>query len=361
MMEHAHASAGGGHVRPSMSTATRSRCLEHLTYDEFQSAFQHHRDVARSIPGASDYFKEKYERLADPSRGARILRLVAHELSVAGVTLKGRVVLDAGCGSGMFATIFALLGAHVEAVDLFPENIAALRALSEAAQLDIRARHADVAALDLPDRCVDFVYCVEAISHFQDPHGFVREAARLMRPGATMFIGDCNNAANPWVVRRTHSFWERSETGPFTADTFPVGENLPFLYRRWMIIRREFPQLRDEDVFQLGMRTAGIGGESLLRVCRDYLLGGRLPTGGYRRGLSQSRPEDAQHNEEPLNPRALARELRELGLDARVRPHFGLNRSRLLPIASAVGAWVPSVALAGAPRFIVIARKPGRA
>lgn len=312
----------------------------------------------RALPGATDYQRSKYARLADPVRGRHLLRLLAYELRVAGVDVNGTTVLDAGCGTGFYAVLFAALGARVEGVDMFPENIATITALAQAFSLPIHAAHRDVADSGLPDASVQLVYCTEAISHFSDGDGFLRECARVTRPGGTVIIADGNNGANPSVRGHIHDFWETSECGPFTTAEFPPGANLPYLYRRWMILRSAFPDLDDEQVFQLGLHTAGIGGEALRRAAEAYRATGKLPNGAYRRGMSQIRPEDGQRNEEPYDPRALAATLRSLGFRARVRPHYGFGRGALLPVLNTVGEWLGAPALMVAPRYLVIARKP---
>lgn len=290
--------------------------------------------------------------------GGRLFRLVSYELDVAQVDLRGRVVLDAGCGSGMYSMIFAVLGASkVVGMDLFPANVTAINAIASEFHLPIEASSGDISRTGLPSGSVDFVYCVEAISHFEDWQAFAREAARVLRPGGKIVIGDGNNGANPMIVQGIHSFWERSERGPFTSEQFPPGDNLPFLYRRWMIIRREFPALSDEDVFQLGMRTTGVGGRALREACSRFVATGELPTGSYRRGMSQSRPEDAQRNEEPLNPLVIAGYLQTLGMRASARPHFGFGRSPLLPVLNEIGAKLSSIFLLAASRYLIIAEK----
>jgi SAM-dependent methyltransferase len=316
-------------------------------------------DAADDLPEASQYLRSKYRKLADPVSGPRLFELLRYELRVAEVDLRDRVVMDAGCGSGIFSVMFATLGARrIEAFDLFDDNIQALQALARRFNLPIRTHLGDAQACALEAASVDFIYCVEAISHFSDWQAFAREACRVLAPDGCLCIGDGNNGANPIIVRHVHDDWEASECGPFTAHRFPEGANSPYLFRRWMIIRRAFPGLLDDEVFQLGMRTAGLGGDALLEACRQFLQFQAWPDIGYRRGMSQRRPEDAQRNEEPLDPRRVAAYLDELGVPATVRPHFGHGRSRLLPALNEFAARMGPLALVAAPRYLVLARRP---
>jgi SAM-dependent methyltransferase len=311
-----------------------------------------------ALPGVPETFRAKYRVLADPVLGARRTRLLEYELRVARCDPRGGTVLDAGAGTGIYSVMFALLGAErVEAIDFFPDNVHGLNEVATRFSLPIRAQHGDIAGTSLGAATVSLAYCTEAISHFHDWGAFLAEMTRVVRPGGRLIIADGNNGANPRVKGHILDFWEESETGPFTAGRFAPGKNLPYLFRRWAMIRRRFPEARDDDIFQLGLRTAGLGGDELIAACRSYFETGALPGHAYRRGMSQRRPEDGQRNEEPLDPRAIAGRLRELGFDASARAHFGYGRSPLLPLINAVGAALGSLALRLADRYLVIATK----
>ena len=308
-------------------------------------------------PEATDYSKSKYRKLATTVLGEHVFNLLKYELNVANVDVRGMTVFDAGCGCGWYSVMLSSMGAQVKAVDFFPENITALGLVAEKFHLPIEAWHGDAARTALESNSVDFIYCTEAISHFHDWRAFVQEAARILGANGVALIADGNNGANPWVRAAIYRMWLASECGPFTPNRFVPGSNTPYLFRRWMIIRRAFPAVTDEEVFQLGMHTYGLGGEQLLAACRNYLNGGRLPSDGYRRGVSQSRPEDGQRTEEPVDPFALERCFRELGVPATTRPHFGFARHPILPTLNRLGAIVPRASLVLANRYIVIARK----
>jgi len=144
------------------------------------------------------------------------------------------------------------------------------------------------------------------------------------------------------------------------ADNYDLTgqKNLPYLYRRWMLIRREFQDFSDEEVFHLGLRTAGVGGEDLLAACREYRTSKRFPERSYRYGDSQQRPENCQRNEEPVDPREIVAILRRSGLEARALPHVGFNRNRWMPMVNRAAAWAGPLTLRLCTAYNLVASKP---
>jgi SAM-dependent methyltransferase len=237
--------------------------------------------------------------------------------------------------------------------------VGAFARLSAACALPVAARKGDVVATGLPAASVDVVFCREAISHFEDPRGFLEESRRILRPGGRLLISDSNNGANPRVRREIYRMWRELETGPFTADRFgPQAQSLPYLFRRWMILRREFPEMRDDQVFHIGLRTAGRSGDDLLEEGRRSLRSGELPGSSYRYGQSIRRPEDGQRTEEPVDPRQLVAWLRGLGMTGGARAHFGYNRSRLLPLLNQLGVSLPGLSIRLARSYLVFGQVP---
>lgn len=335
--------------------------MQDVRYHDLRPVLERVCRFVAAHPGVPRRFRAKYELLADPERGVKRLRLLRFELDVAGCSPSGRVVLDAGCGSGLYSVLFSLLGAsRVEAVDFFPDNVENPSRIAGEFGLPIEARLADIANTPLRAGSVGLVYCTEAISHFHDWVAFCGEAARVLEPRGRVIIADGNNGANPRVRRAILDFWERSEHGPFAAADSRPRASLPYPFRRWMIIRRRLPHALDEEVYQLGLLTSRLGGEALAEACREFAATGRMPRGAYRRGQSRARPGDGQRNEEPLDPFEVAAYLRGRGLGARARAHFGFGRSPLFPALNALASRFGRWPLRFAERYLVLAGKPGR-
>jgi uncharacterized protein YbaR (Trm112 family) len=81
--------------------------------------------------------------------------------------LKGKLVLDAGCGAGRFAEVVLADGAEVVAVDLSSAIDAARRNIS----LNPRLHCVQASLYELPfrDGTFDYVYCIGVIQHTPDP------------------------------------------------------------------------------------------------------------------------------------------------------------------------------------------------
>lgn len=103
--------------------------------------------------------------------------------------LKGKTVLDIGCGGGILAESMAARGATVTGIDLAPGPLAVARLhLKESGQqVDYRA----VAAEDLAEErpaAFDVVTCMEMLEHVPDPASTVAACARLVKPGGHVFF-----------------------------------------------------------------------------------------------------------------------------------------------------------------------------
>ena len=126
-----------------------------------------------------------------------------------GVTVRGRRVLDLGCGVGGAAIrIVRELGAGtVVGIDVEERALGRATAAVEAAGLARRITLELVAPgpFPLPDESVDIVFCKDVISHLSDKEPLFAEAARVLRSGGVFAFGDWTTgsaAEAPGTVRR---------------------------------------------------------------------------------------------------------------------------------------------------------------
>ncbi|MGQ5701215.1 class I SAM-dependent methyltransferase [Sandaracinobacteroides sp. A072] len=160
-------------------------------------------DARRSLP---DLGPDAYAvwRASDVGRITEDLerRLI---LELAG-DVRGRHVLDVGCGDGELAVEFARRGAVVTAMDSSEAMIGAARAraLREGVDVDFRVGLAQ----DLPcgrDR-FDLVTAVTILCFVEHPSPVFREVARVLRPGGRLVIGELGKWSL-WAARRRVRAW----------------------------------------------------------------------------------------------------------------------------------------------------------
>ena len=107
--------------------------------------------------------------------------------------LRGKRVVDVGCGGGILAEAMAGTGARVLGIDLAPKplKVADLHALESGAQLEYRLIAAEALAKEAPGR-YDVVTCLEMLEHVPEPETTVAACRELARPGGWVFFSTIN-------------------------------------------------------------------------------------------------------------------------------------------------------------------------
>ena len=149
--------------------------------------------------------------------------------------LRGKTVLDVGCGGGILAESMAQRGAQVTGIDLAdaPLKVAQLHLLESGNQVEYRNVAAEDLAHELP-RHFDVVTCMELLEHVPDPASTVRACAALAKPGGHVFFSTINRNPKSYLLavigaeyvlrllpRGTHSyakFIKPSELGAFARQ-----------------------------------------------------------------------------------------------------------------------------------------------
>lgn len=99
--------------------------------------------------------------------------------------LKGKLVLDVGCGMGRFAEVATRWGARVVGIDLSAAAQVAARNLSSR---DFVAFQADVFALPFALESFDYIYSIGVLHHTPDCEKAVKALPPLLKPGGYLAV-----------------------------------------------------------------------------------------------------------------------------------------------------------------------------
>lgn len=139
--------------------------------------------------------------------------------------LRGKLVLDVGCGMGRFAEVATRWGARVVGVDL---SAAAEVAAKNLAHRDFVAFQADVFALPFSPETFDCIYSMGVLHHTPDCEAAFKVLPQYLKPGGTIAIW-VYSGYNKWYRfsdqyrRLTHRMAPRKLHGFFRVV-------VPFLY-----------------------------------------------------------------------------------------------------------------------------------
>jgi 2-polyprenyl-6-hydroxyphenyl methylase / 3-demethylubiquinone-9 3-methyltransferase len=109
------------------------------------------------------------------------------------VSLKGKTVLDVGCGGGILSESMAEKGAKVTGIDLGEKalKVAQLHSLDSGVAVDYQLVSVEELAKKKP-ASFDVVTCLEMLEHVPDPASVVAACAKLVKPGGHVFFSTIN-------------------------------------------------------------------------------------------------------------------------------------------------------------------------
>ena len=115
--------------------------------------------------------------------------------------LRGKTVLDVGCGGGILAESMAVRGARVTGIDLGdkPLKVAQLHLLESGLQIDYRLIAPEALAREAAGR-FDVITCMELLEHVPEPAVTVRACAELARPDGHVFFSTINRNLKSYVL-----------------------------------------------------------------------------------------------------------------------------------------------------------------
>jgi SAM-dependent methyltransferase len=100
--------------------------------------------------------------------------------------LRGKWVLDAGCGAGRFLDVIADTGCHAVGVDI-SSAVDAARA-NMAGRRNVHLVQASLYELPFREGAFDACYCIGVVQHTPDPAATLRALPRILRPGGDLAV-----------------------------------------------------------------------------------------------------------------------------------------------------------------------------
>jgi len=93
-----------------------------------------------------------------------------------------------GCGTAYWSAWLARRGARVTGIDNSERQLETARQLQQEFGLEFPLIHGSAEAVPLPDASFDFAFSEYGASIWADPHLWIPEAARLLRPGGQLIF-----------------------------------------------------------------------------------------------------------------------------------------------------------------------------
>ena len=117
------------------------------------------------------------------------------------VQLKGKKVVDIGCGGGILSDAMARQGAQVLGIDLAVKSlkVAQLHAIEAGTQ---GVQYQEISAENLAAQQAgqfDVVTCMEMLEHVPDPAAVVKACSQLVKPGGWVFFSTLNRSPKSFL------------------------------------------------------------------------------------------------------------------------------------------------------------------
>lgn len=108
------------------------------------------------------------------------------EMKINPEDMRGKMVLDAGCGMGRYAEVASRFGARVIGMDLSRAVESAHKNLGD--RENVQIVQANLLKLPFPDQTFDFIYSIGVLHHTPNCEATFRGLVRLLKPGGKIVI-----------------------------------------------------------------------------------------------------------------------------------------------------------------------------
>jgi ubiquinone/menaquinone biosynthesis C-methylase UbiE len=153
-----------------------------------------------------DDWPEKYDRWFTTPIGALVRRYESELILELMEPDTGQVILDAGCGTGVFTLDFLQAGSKVIGLDISLPML--IRARQKTAGYLFHPVLGDMLTLPFPDSSFGKTVSVTALEFIEDSRTAVRELFRVTRRGGSIVVATLNSLS-PWAEMRKKEAAER--------------------------------------------------------------------------------------------------------------------------------------------------------
>jgi ubiquinone/menaquinone biosynthesis C-methylase UbiE len=130
--------------------------------------------------------------------------------------VRGKYLLDLGCGAGESSVYFTLKGARCVATDWSPRMVSAARRLAQMHQVEIEISVLNASDIDYPDNTFDIVYAANLLHHVETDLA-LQEIHRVLKPGGVACLWD------PLKYNPLINLYRRIAVKVRTEDEKPLG------------------------------------------------------------------------------------------------------------------------------------------
>jgi 2-polyprenyl-6-hydroxyphenyl methylase/3-demethylubiquinone-9 3-methyltransferase len=109
------------------------------------------------------------------------------------VSLKGKKVLDVGCGGGILSESLVSAGADVTGIDQGGKVIQIAKLHAKESGVKIKYKHINIEDFYMnTDERFDVITCLEMLEHVPDPNSIINTCSKLLKPGGKIFFSTIN-------------------------------------------------------------------------------------------------------------------------------------------------------------------------
>lgn len=242
------AAAGPSHVvfqvprplslSPMSQPSLRSKSSRYRTGRASRHAAKNRRDWNRTA--------DQYERTHGPGLAAHggmswgYFHAAEKRLRLLG-DVRGKDILELGCGAARWSIALARCGARPVGVDISPRRLDQARELARQAGVHLTLVEASGEAVPLPDKSFDVVFCDFGAMTFADPFRTVPEAARLLRPGGQLTFSTSSPVHTVYLDPAREQVMSRPQRDYFSLRKVDGGESVEFQlsYGEWIRLFRD--------------------------------------------------------------------------------------------------------------------------